>query len=186
MTESDNDYCSGSTSHIYTFFDYLEQDFNVSVSGRIGYINALLNLIDFRKFKRLYFDTLNNISIVEIYLKRIRRCTRKEVRIHWKNDLDVNALESKGSWDTLKEMQPVLPYHLPCCKVTVGNCKTCVSLVSPSDLTFAMQYIATFLFLRIEARRPMTYQYLTVEMFEHAKTTDGDIDQKPFKTTGTY
>ena len=32
----------------------------------------------------------------------------------------------------------------------------------------------------------MTYQYLTVEMFEHAKMTGGYIDQKLFKTTGTY
>ena len=32
----------------------------------------------------------------------------------------------------------------------------------------------------------MTYQYLTVKMFEHAKTTGGYIDQKLFKTTGTY
>ena len=31
----------------------------------------------------------------------------------------------------------------------------------------------------------MTYQYLTVEMFEHAKTTGGYIDQKLFKTKGT-
>ena len=32
----------------------------------------------------------------------------------------------------------------------------------------------------------MTYRYLTVEMSEHAKTTGGYIDQKLFKTTGTY
>ena len=54
-------------------------------------------------------------------------------------------------------------------------------VVSPSDLTFATRSIATFLFLKIKATRPMTYQYLTVQMFEHA-----NIDQKLFKTTGTY
>ena len=32
----------------------------------------------------------------------------------------------------------------------------------------------------------MTYQYLRVEMFENAKMTGGYIDQKLFKTTGTY
>ena len=60
------------------------------------------------------------------------------MRIHWKNDLDVDTLESKGSWATLKELQSVLPYHLPRYKVIVENCKTCASLVSPSDLTFAV------------------------------------------------
>ena len=110
----------------------------------------------------------------------------KEMRIHWKNDLDVDTLESKGSWATLKELQLVLPYHLRRYKVIVENCKSCTSLVSPSDLTFATRFIATFLFLKIKATRPMTYQYLTVEMFEHAKTTGGYINQKLFKTTGTY
>ena len=186
MTESNIDYCLGSTSHIYRFFDYLEKDFDVSASGRIGYINALLDVMDFRKFKGLNFDTMQNFSIVEIYLKSILKCMGKEMRIHWKNYLDVDTLESKGSWATLKELQLVLPYHLPRYKVIVENCKTCTSLVSPSDLTFATRFIATFLFLKIKATRPMTYQYLTVEMFEHAKTTGGYIDQKLFKTTGTY
>ena len=94
--------------------------------------------------------------------------------------------KSKGSWATLEELQLVLPGHLPRYKVIVENCKTCASLVSSSDLTFATRFIATFLFLRIKATRPMTYQYLTVEMFEHAKMTGGYIDQNLFKTTGTY
>ena len=95
------------------------------------------------------------------------------MRIHWKKDLDVDILESKGSWATFKELQSVLPYHVPRYKVIVENCKTCASLVSPSDLTFATRFIATFLFLRIKATRAMTYQYLTVEMFEHAKMKGG-------------
>ena len=111
---------------------------------------------------------------------------RKEMPFHWKNDLDFETLESKGSWATLKEFQSVLPYHLPHYKVIVENCKTCASLVSSSELTFAPRFIATLLFLRIKAKRPMTYPYLTVEMFEHVKTTCSYIDQKLFKTTATY
>ena len=53
VTESNIDYCLGSTSHVYRFFDYLEKDFDVSASGQIGYINALLDVMDFRKFKGL-------------------------------------------------------------------------------------------------------------------------------------
>ena len=71
VTESNIDYCLGSTSQIYRFFDHLEKDFDFSASVRIGYINALLDVMDFRKFKGLNFDTLQNFSIVEIYLKRI-------------------------------------------------------------------------------------------------------------------
>ena len=77
VTESNIDYCLGSTSHIYRFFDYLEKDFDFSASVRIGYINALLDVMDFRKSKRLNFDTLQNFSIVEIYPKKIRKCMGK-------------------------------------------------------------------------------------------------------------
>ena len=52
VTESNIDYCLGSMSH-NRFFEYLEKDFDVSASGQISYINALLDLMDFRKFKGL-------------------------------------------------------------------------------------------------------------------------------------
>ena len=65
VTESHIDYCLGSTSHIYRFFDYLEKDFDVSASWRIGYINALLDVMDFRKFKGLNFDTLQNFLLLK-------------------------------------------------------------------------------------------------------------------------
>ena len=32
----------------------------------------------------------------------------------------------------------------------------------------------------------MTYQYLTVDMFDNAKSNNGFIDQKKFKTATTY
>ena len=61
-------------------------------------------------------------------------------------------------------------------------CKLSISI--RSDICYAVY--SNFLFLRIKATRRMAYQYLTVEMFEHAKTTGGYIDQKLFETTGTY
>ena len=110
------------SSHIYRCFDHLEKDFDVSASGRIDYINALLDLMDFRKFKGLNFDTLQNFSIVEGFLRKTRECMGKETRIHWKNNLDIDTLESKGSRATLKELQSILPHHLPRYKVIVENC----------------------------------------------------------------
>ena len=44
----------------------------------------------------------------------------------------------------------------------------------------------TFLFLRVKCTRPMSYQYLTVKMFEKAKVNGGVIDQTAFKTHETY
>ena len=43
-----------------------------------------------------------------------------------------------------------------------------------------------YLFIKVKGSRPMTYQYLTVDMVQSAKTNGGFIDQKKFKTTGKY
>ena len=43
-----------------------------------------------------------------------------------------------------------------------------------------------YLFIKVKGSRPMTYQYLTVEMVSKAKTNGGFIDQKLFKTAGKY
>ena len=57
---------------------------------------------------------------------------------------------------------------------------------TPSELTFAMRLMTIFLFLHVKGTRPRTYQYLTVDLFDKAKRTNGFIDQKKFKTATTY
>ena len=56
------------------------------------------------------------------------------------------------------------------------------SCVKPGDMTFATRFIATYLFLKVKGCRPMTYQHLTLRMFESAKRNYGMVDQKIFKT----
>ena len=58
--------------------------------------------------------------------------------------------------------------------------------VNPSDLTFATKSLATYLFIKVKGSRPMTYQYLTVEMIKPTKANGGFIDQKTIKTAGKY
>ena len=54
------------------------------------------------------------------------------------------------------------------------------------SLTFSTRFVAVFLFLRVKSARPMTFQYLTVSMFENSKANNGFIDQKEFKTNLSY
>ena len=49
-----------------------------------------------------------------------------------------------------------------------------------------MRFMPIFLFLHVKGTRPMTYQYLRVDMFENAKGNNGFMDQKKFKTATTY
>ncbi|WP_215898168.1 hypothetical protein, partial [Acinetobacter baumannii] len=53
------------------------------------------------------------------------------------------------------------------------------------DLTFCTSFIVGVLFLMVKAARPMTFQYLTVEMIQSIKE-DGFIDQTVFKTKEKY
>ena len=43
-----------------------------------------------------------------------------------------------------------------------------------------------YLFIKLKGSRPMTYQYLTVDMIVTAKKKGGFIDQKTIKTAGKY
>ena len=43
-----------------------------------------------------------------------------------------------------------------------------------------------YLFIKVKGSRPLTYQYLTVDMIATAKEKGGFIDQKTFKTAGKY
>ena len=60
------------------------------------------------------------------------------------------------------------------------------SSILSSELAFATRYLAVFLFIEVKDTRPVTYQYLTVDMCERAKSSVEFVDQTTFKTTKTY
>lgn len=183
----DIDFCLGSTETVSKFIDTLQTEWNIGGSGQIGYIFSLLDLMDFRKFQGVSGNILQNFTVVEMFLKRARKCISKQMRIISREELDIETLESKGHWATMKELQQVIPFHLPRYNSIVQLCKNkSLELVSSSDLTFATRFITTFLFLRVKGTRPMTYQYLTVNMFTEAEKNGGYVDQKMFKTADQY
>ena len=64
------------------------------------------------------------------------------------------------------------------------SCKEKLGAGLPIDLSFATKFLAVYLFIKVKGSRPMTYQYLTVEMVYKVKTNGGFIDQKMFKMVG--
>ena len=108
------------------------------------------------------------------------------MRLQWTHDLDIETLEAKGHWATIEELLEVVTFHLPRYESTVKMCKISPGQANPSDLTFATKFVATYLFIKVKGSRPMTYQYLTVDMISTAKKNGGFIDQKMFKTAGRY
>ena len=152
----------------------------------MGYIDALSELMDFRKINGASDTVLRNLSSTELYLKRARKTVAKMMRLQWTQDLNIETLDARGHWATMEEPLEVVTFHLPRYENTVKTCKTIPGQVNPSDLTFAMKFVAVYLFIKVKGSRPMTYQYLTVDMVRAAKENGGFIDQKNFKTASKY
>jgi len=108
------------------------------------------------------------------------------MRLQWTSELYIDALEAKGHWATLEELLEVVGRYLPSYESVLKSCKENPGAVLPIDLSLATKFLAVYLFIKVKGSRPMTYQYLTAEMVNKAKTNGGFIDQKMFKTAGKY
>ncbi|CAB3987981.1 partial [Paramuricea clavata] len=158
----------------------------IGQSGRIAYVGSISDLLDFRKFNRPPASVLQNFAVTEVYVKRARKCLAKDMRSNWTTELDVETLESRRSWATLSEVQSVIPFHMERYESVLENCMTHPASVRPGDVTFATRFVAAYLFLKVKGCRPMTYQHLTLRMFESARRNEGMVDQKIFKTAKRY
>lgn len=179
------DYFLCSSKFLTDFLDHLESTWQMGQSGRLGYVTGIADLLDFRKFHSPCAPVLQNFSVTEVYIKRARQCLTKQMRSHWTTDLDIESLESRRSWATLAELQTVIPFHSGRYKAILEECGK-KSFVTATDLTFATRFLAVFMFVKVKGCRPMTYQHLTITMFENAKSKDGMVDQTIFKTAQKY
>ena len=180
------DYMLGSPQLLTNFIDSLDKIWSIGQSGRMAYVASISDLLDYRRFCSPPASVLKNFAVTEVYVKRARKYLAKDMRSNWTTDLDIETLESRRSWATLSEVQSVIPFHNEHYKSILETCKMNSSCVKPGDLTFATRFIAAYLFLKVKGCRPMTYQHLTLRMFESAMRNDGMVDQKIFKTAKTY
>ena len=91
-------------------------------SGQLGYINALGDLIDNQKYQGVTPQVLQNFSVVEMLIRRARGCISKKMRTQWNSELDIDSLEKRGHWATIKDLQAVIPFHLDHYKKTLDCC----------------------------------------------------------------
>ena len=80
------------------FVNYLQDECKLGRGGRLGYIDALSELIDFRKLHGASEAVLRTFSATELYLKRARKTVAKMMRLLWTQDLDIDTLEARGHW----------------------------------------------------------------------------------------
>ena len=166
-------------SLLFKFIDCLQEECKLWHGGRLGYIDAISELIDFRKINGASDGVLRKLSATELYIKRARKTVAKMMRLQWTQDLDVETLEAKGHWATMEELLEVVSFDLPRYQQTVKTYQNEPGQVNPSDLTFATKFLATYLFIKVKGSRPMTYQYLTVEMVRQQRRTAVSFIRKP-------
>ena len=72
---------------------YLQDECKLGHGGRLGYIDAISEMIDFRKLHGASEAVLRKFSATELYLKRARKTVAKMMRLQWTQDFDIETLE---------------------------------------------------------------------------------------------
>ena len=122
-----------------------------------------------------------------MYINRGKRALARRKITEWTKNLSIEVLQATNQWATMEEMEKVIPFHLSRYKDVLTRCKDYpLTSVTAADLTFATRFVAVYLFTRVKGSRPMTYQYLSLSMFEKSKESDGFVDQTEFKTANQY
>ena len=107
------DFSLCSYSLLFKFIDHLQDECKLGHGGRLSYIDAISELIDFRKINGASDTVLRNLSSTELYLKRARKTEAKMMRLQWTQDLDIETLDATGHWATMEELLEVVTFHLP-------------------------------------------------------------------------
>ena len=186
ISEEYVDCCLGAPSIVMTFLKTITEKWRLSSSAALNYMKAINDLLDFRKANGVSDDVLRSFTVSEVYIRRGKENLGKQKKLEYSRNLDLEQLIARDSWATVEEMEEVIPYHTPKYKHVLKECKADNPKPSISHLAFATRFIATFLFLRVKCTRPMTYQFITLDMLNTAKTNGGFVDQSTFKTEEKY
>ena len=141
-------------------------------------------MLDFVRSKQLNMENITVYIAFEVYLDRVKKCIGKQMRLECNTILSMEYLQSINCWATLEDLQSVIPYHSDKYAQILINCGS-DSVISPHEFSFATSFVVVVLFIMVKATRPMSYQFLTIDMVESVKD-GGFIDQTRFKTNTKY
>ena len=77
------DFSLCSPNLLFKFIDYLKDECKLGQGGRLGYIDAISEVIDFTKRHGAPEAVLRKFSATELYLKRARKTVVKMMRLQW-------------------------------------------------------------------------------------------------------
>ena len=145
---------------LFKFIDYLQEECKLGHGGRLGYIDAISELLrKLRKVNGASDGVLRKLSATELYIKRANKTVAKMMRMQGTQDLDVELLEARGHWASMEELLEVVSFHLPRYEQTVKTCQNDPGQVNPSDLTFATKVLTTYLFIKVKGSRDLSISH---------------------------
>ena len=185
--ESYIDCVVGSPTMLMKFLKLLLEEWGLKSAGALSYLQAVSDLCDFRKCHGVPDSTLRLFAVTEVYLRRSKSTLYRKRNIEYSRNLNLEALIAGESWATLEDMEKVIPHHSPKYEELFRKAGSETdNMLTVSELAFATRFLITFLLLRVKCTRPMSLQYLTVDMMALATKNGGFVDQTQFKTTDQY
>ena len=184
--ESYIDCCVASPQMLMKFLKCIAEDWGLKSAAALSYLQAVEDLCDYRKCQGLPDSTLRLFSITEVYIRRSKSTLYKKKNVEYARDLTLEKLIARDSWASLEDMEKVIPYHSPKYEYLVKKAGSASSSLTISEIASATRFLITFLFLRVKCTRPMSLQYLTVDMIDLATQNGGFVDQTEFKTNTEY
>ena len=184
--ESYIDCCVASPQMLMKFLKCIVEEWGLKSAGALSYLQAVEDLCDYRKCQGLPDSTLRLFAITEVYIRRSKSTLYKKRSVEYARDLSLEKLIARDSWASLQDMEKVIPYHSPKYEYIIKKAGSASNSLTPSEIACATRFIITFLFLRVKCTRPMSLQYLTLDMIKLAKENDGFVDQTEFKTNTEY
>ena len=124
----------------------MQDDWNLGHAGRIGYLDAIAELVDYWKVNGASESVLTGLTSTEIYLQKVGKTVSKMMRLQWTSEVDINSLEAKGHWATLEELLEVVGHYLPRYDSVLTSCNGKPSAVLPTDLSFGTKFVAVYFF----------------------------------------
>ena len=148
---------------LFKFVDTMQDDWNLGHPGRIRYLDAIAELVDYRKWmehrNRYWGGWLEKGAqkrfqndAVAVDQRARHQCLRSQGVLG-------HTVGSRGSLPAaLRELAEIIVGETGCCFA--------------NRFIFCYQ-ICGYLFIKVKGSLPMTYQYLTMEMVNKAKTNSG-------------
>ena len=181
------DCCLGSPTMLMKFLQTSSEEWDLKASGALSYLHAITDLIDHRKCQGVPDATLRLFAVVEVYLRRSKTTLYKKRTLEYARDLSLEALMAEGSWASLEDIEKVIPHHSARYEELFRQAGDTAGVqLTVSEVAFATRFIITFLLLRVKCTRPMSLQFLTMQMIDSANANGGFVDQSKFKTSETF